>query len=349
MRLLYLYPWPVEESLRKYSAGSIASDRLYGLIELRKRGFSVDCATMHTNGPFKKWIGRINRMFGLNIVNPKTLLKLLPYDTIIVKDGYSTLMTLACFLVRKRIVYVDALFRIPQNPLRKFLCYINIRLASGTVVYSKTQMKIWAQLFTVPSRRLKVMPYCMDVSFYAANASHPYAAKPYILSVGRDIGRDYPTLTEAVKGLDIHVKIVSLRHLLGDNDACGANVELLEYIPDEILFKLYREAVLVVLPLKKWATQYPSGIRGLFEALHFGKCVIASRSPVLEEYFRNGDGVVYVAPENGAELRKAIQRLLDNPGDRSRLENRAAGIIQKKYNMDVFADRLGRYLQSLAE
>ena len=65
--------------------------------------------------------------------------------------------------------------------------------------------------------------------------------------------------------------------------------------------------------MRKWATAYSSGNRALLETMAMGKCVIATSSPPLEEYARDGEGMLYVEPEDHHDLRKKMELLLGNP------------------------------------
>jgi len=330
-------------------AGELPSDRFYGLIELQKLGYDASFKDIRPQGPFSKLLRSINIRYGLKLPDLKTLLILPKYDVIVVKDNFSTLLTIACRIFNKKIVYVDALFSIPRNILRKIVIKINLHFSSGIVLYSRKQMELWSKLLNVPSSRFKVLPYTIDVSFYKNSISGKTTYEPFVLSVGRDQARDYSTLVEAMDGLGVNLKIVSLHYLLKDINLNNTWFELLEYISYERLFQLYTEALFVVLPIKKWGTEYPSGIRGLLEALELGKGVIASRSLLLEEYVRQDEGVLYVEPENVKELRQKIMSLLENPDDRIRLETRGREVVKKNYNMDVFAIAFGNYLSSLFE
>ncbi len=349
MRILYIYPHPMEGKIQRVMAGEIPSDSFYGLIELQKYGYEVSFSDSRYQGWLAQLTQFINNKTGFNLVNFKTLLNLCNNDVIVVKDRFSTLLTVACRVLNKKIVYVDALFLVPRNKIRKLIYKLNLMLSDGIVVFSKKQKELWSELFNIPPDRFKVIPYAIDVSFYKPLDDNKNKYEPFVLSVGRDQARDYKTLVDAMRGLGVKLKIVSLPYLLKDVDLSNPSLALLEYIPYEELFELYAKAILVVIPLKKWGLVYPSGIRGLLEAKAFCKNVIASHSPILEEYLNKDDGVYYVDPEDVSGLRKKIVNLLENPKGRGSNEAMGREMVEKNYNLVEFATSFGDYIKSPLE
>ena len=160
------------------------------------------------------------------------------------------------------------------------------------------------------------------------------------------MGRDFGTLLAAMDGLNIDLKLVTLPYLLDGLDTARPWVEVLQRLPYDELFRLYAGALLIALPLKGGLT-YPSGIRGLLEAMALGCPTVATRTPVLEEYARAGDGVAYVTAEDVGQLRATIQRLAADTDERTRLAGQGSELVRTRYNMDVFGRALESYLQTL--
>lgn len=349
MRILYLYLNPSEETLRQILADKIPSNHLCGLVELQRLGYNVSFKDSRPQGPLRKLTRFINEKLGFNLKDFKTILSLRNYDVIVVKGAFSTSVTIACRLFNKKIVYLDTLFRLPRNLLRKIIYKINIHLSNGSIVYSRSQMELCSKLFNVPPTRLKLIHFAIDVPFFKRSNSFKIDLEPFVLSVGRDLARDYWTLVEAMNGLGVGLKIVTLPYLLKDVSLNNPYIEVLENLTYERLFQLYAEALFVVIPLKKWGTAYSSGTTSLLEAKALGKGVIATYSKPLAEYLGQGEGVLYVEPENVKKLREKIMSLLENPDDRIRLETRGNEVVKNNYNMDVFAIAFGNYLSSLFE
>lgn len=347
MRILYFYPHPMKKELQSVMAGTAPSDRMYGLIELQRRGHEVSLTDSRFQGVFAKLVTWLKKIYNVNLIDYGSLRMLRAYDVIVVKDDFSTLLTIACRVFRKKIVYVDALFDIPKKVLLQKICKLNIKLSDGIVVYSKRQIEQWSHLLNIPSTRFKALPYTIDVPFYRYSYHKEKITEPYILSVGRDLGRDFKTLVEAMEGLGLRLKIVTLPYLLRGVYLNQPWLEILQNVTYERLFQLYAEALFVVIPLKK-GVMYPSGIRSLLEAMALGKSIISTYSPVLEEYAKNGEGVLYVEPENCIELRNKIEDLGKDPDYCVRVGKKGQERVQK-YNMDVYTNAFEDYLTVLSE
>lgn len=344
MRILYLYPHQMGDEFSLVQKGESPSDRMYGLIELRKLGHEVDFSDGRFEGQLGKLVKWLRRNIGLNFCDLKTLMKITKYDVIIMKDDFSTVITVTCRLLNIKIVYLDALFVFPQRWWKILACRINLRLADGIIAYSTKQIDLWSKKFDFDPKKLKTLPYTIDVSFYKAPLCDINCTRPYILTVGRDMGRDFGTLVESMKGLGMGLKIVTLPYTLKNVNVVHSWIEVLNNIPYKDMFRLYAGAMLVVIPLKRNAVMYPSGIRGMLEAMALSKALICSYSPVLEEYAKEGEGVIYVEPENIAALRGKLQDLLSNPQRLAELGKKGKDKVRDNYNMDAFAIPFEQYV-----
>lgn len=350
MKVLYLFPDAREKLLERIIKGEAPTDRVYGLCELDGLGVDVCLYDSRPKGLLGHILNYFNKSGYVNIKSVSVLLKLTKCDVVVVvNDRFSTILTLVCKLSNTKIVYMDALFRRPKN-LVKILCYkFNVCMSDVVILYSNYQVLNWSRFLNVGKSKFKVLPYTIDTDFY--KATHNYNGdrdtKPFILSVGRDQARDYGTLVEAMDGLGVNLKIVSLPYLLKGIDTNKPWIEVLESIPYAELFELYSKALLVVLPLKQWGAEYPSGIRGLLEAKAFGKMIVASYSPILDEYFPQSSSLCYVVPENVAELRHRIGSLIHTIGSVACTLSEDNEILNTKYSMDAFAVKFKELLNGL--
>jgi glycosyltransferase involved in cell wall biosynthesis len=137
-----------------------------------------------------------------------------------------------------------------------------------------------------------------------------------ILSLGRDMHRDWDTLIQAIKPcVSCHLRIAAAQHmprLTGRPD----NVELVKASTAKEVFDLYAWADVVVLPLR--TNLHASGITVMAEAALSGVPVIASDTGGLRSYF-SGEEVRYVPVGDISALRHAIQELADDDDLRFRL------------------------------
>jgi glycosyltransferase involved in cell wall biosynthesis len=345
MRILYLYPGPIAAELEKVRVGESPGDRLYGLRELRAYGHQVDVADSRFEGRTGRVIRRL-RSRGVYVSDLTTFERIRHYDVVVVKDNFSTALSLAGRALGAKLVYVDAMFQFPRRSWKHGLNRVNLALARGLVAYSRTQIAQWAERYGVPIERFTFLPYTIDTGFYTPVPA-PAVERPYVLSVGRDMGRNFKTLVDAMDGLGLDLRLVTLPHLLGGIPRDRPWIDVRQRVSYAELFELYAGAQLAVVPLKGGLT-YPSGVRGLLEAMALGCPAISTRTAVLEEYARDGDGVAYVEADDVAGMREAIRRLSGDPGARAAMAGRGLELVRQRYHMDVFARGLERLLVDVA-
>ena len=137
-----------------------------------------------------------------------------------------------------------------------------------------------------------------------------------VLSLGRDMHRDWDTLIQAIKPCgDWHLRIAATQNTPRLRERTGT-IELVKAITAREVFDLYAWADIVVLPLR--ANMHASGITVLAEAALSGVPVIASDTGGLRSYF-SGREVKYVPVGDFLALRHAIRALADDDNLRFRL------------------------------
>jgi glycosyltransferase involved in cell wall biosynthesis len=343
LRILYFFPRAAGHELPQVQRGEIPSDRFYGLWELRRYGHDVDVADGRFHGVWSRILRPLRRL-GINACDPRTLALLRRYDVILVKDEFSELLTLACRTLGVKLVYLDAMFEPPRRRWKAAAARAHLGYADGTIAYSKTQIALWAARYRIPEAKFQFLPYTLDMSFYKPLGEVP-PRRPYVLAVGRDAGRQFSTLVDAMEGLGIELKIVTVPYLLNRVSVDRSWIEVRQHVSYAELFQLYAGAALTAIPLKRSVT-YPSGVRGMLEAMAVGRAVVSSHTPVLKEYAADGDGVLYAEPENPSDLRRQIMRVMQDAGLRQQLQERGL-TIAGQFGMDVFARGLESYLTQL--
>src|SRR5207237_4762282 len=131
--------------------------------------------------------------------------------------------------------------------------------------------------------------------------------EPYVLTVGKDLSRDFATFVEAVRELGVRAELaVYPRNLEGIELPPNARARVVG--PAE-LRDLYAGAACVVLPQRRPEYAYGSeggGLTALLEALAMAKPVVASDRPILNDYVADGETALLVPPEDAAALREAV-------------------------------------------
>lgn len=187
------------------------------------------------------------------------------------------------------------------------------RRADRIVAVSRAQTEFLRRELGMPADRALTLCDQTDVAFFTP-APRVDAARPVIMSIGLE-KRDYRTLADATRDLDVDVRISGF-----STDAVATQKAFPDVLPDNMtrsfydwpdLLALYRSASVVAVSL--YPNRYAAGIQGLLEATACGRPVVVTRTEGLAEYLDRPDLVTSVAPGDAAAMRAAIEAKLANP------------------------------------
>jgi glycosyltransferase involved in cell wall biosynthesis len=159
----------------------------------------------------------------------------------------------------------------------------------------------------------------------------------FVFSVGSE-QRDYATLIEAVRPLDVPVVIVPSsvwvrRSAVEDN--LPANVDMQADLTFAALRRLYERASVVVVSVRP-GVRYAAGVNGVLEGMAMGKPVVVSRTPGLEGYVDDGETGRWVPPADPGALRQTLLELLGDPAERRRLALNGRRVIDSGRNLETY-------------
>jgi glycosyltransferase involved in cell wall biosynthesis len=217
-------------------------------------------------------------------------------------------------------------------------CYIS---------YCTAQTAFVRDAFGVPESRIAQTPFMVDTKFFDIGRV-PAARQRMICSAGLE-RRDYPTLMDAVDGLDVRVVIAaaspwSKQHDSSAGRALPENVEVRRLNLFE-LRQLYSEAAFVVMPLVD--VDFQAGITTILEAMSMGHAVVCTRTPGQTDTIIDGETGVYVPPGDAAAMRGAIEWLLDDEREAGRLGRNAREWAVARADIEVYAVHLGRIVDAV--
>ena len=206
------------------------------------------------------------------------------------------------------------------------------------VVYSSRQRDLIVAALSYPSDRIVLSPFMVDTTFFAPTPS-TRPARRMICSAGLEF-RDYPTMVEAVRDLDVEVILAaaspwSKRRDVSGDVAIPANVTV-DRFGFADLRTLYASAEFVVVPLVD--TDFQAGITTILEAMAMGKAVICTRTRGQVDVIVDGSTGIYVPPGDTSALRTAIERLLDDHDLAARLGSAARTWAVAEADIETYAD-----------
>jgi len=199
--------------------------------------------------------------------------------------------------------------------------------------YSRHQMLFLQRVLGIPASRTRFIRLCVDTDYFTPQ----HGTDDYVLSVGRDQGRDYHTLLHAFKNIDGQLQIVSGQSNLQGEEALR-NVRATIEIPYASLRNMYRCAKFIVLPVRNY--QSLSGQTVLLESFAMGKAVIATKCWGTEDYIVDGKTGFFVPAGDEVELRKNIQYLLEEPEVAESVGKRARPFVERECGLETHSKNL---------
>ncbi|WP_419900105.1 glycosyltransferase [Roseomonas sp. USHLN139] len=206
--------------------------------------------------------------------------------------------------------------------LKMRLARLGLQAVDCIVVHSRQEIATYAKSFGLPEDRFTFVPFSVNVLHPTVEED---AEKPFLLAMG-SANRDYASLFEAVRGLDIPLLVVAGAHAVEGLDL-PSNVEVRAGLTLEECHVLAQRARLSLVPVANvWSA---SGQVTFIEAMMFARPVITTRSIGSADYVVDGENGVLVPPADPAALRAAILALWDDAETRTRL-----GANARQYALD---------------
>ena len=214
-----------------------------------------------------------------------------------------------------------------------------LRRAWGVIVNSRGEIDLLTRRFGVPPERVRFV-------YYHTNIIEPDLVEGrsgVVFAGGRNF-RDYETLVDAVRDLDLDSVIVCGRNHLLAGDTPD-RVRIRREIPYAEYLEELRQASIVVVPLS--TETVPAGQVAILEGMALGKPVVTTRGIGTVDYVRDGiDGLLY-ARGDAADLRRCIVTLAGDSSMRSRMGVAALASVQSDLTFDRHVEATIGALRSL--
>lgn len=234
-----------------------------------------------------------------------------------------------------------------SSAARRRLLHASLQAASSVVCLGESQREELLEVTGVDEARARTAVFGMDERFFAAS---PLPEDGYVLSVGRDLARDYATLAAAVDGLDARVVVVAEeRNVAGLR--LPANVELRRGLSYVELRELYAGAACVVIPTRRDGYPYgseASGLTAFLEASACGRPVVASERAILRDYVEPERTGLLAPPEEPEALRAALEGALGDRVLATELGGAARAAVEERFTTRHFAERLAPLIREAA-
>ncbi len=323
------------------------------------------------NGP--RWI---RRLAGPHIRHAWIAAKRARKYDVVFADGEHVGLPLLLFLAVRlnRNQRVVILGHFMDRRWKQLLIRLGTRLVPGGtfVLHSAVQARI-TKSCARGSWDVVTLPYQVDTEFWQAGVA-PANDRVTVVSAGRE-HRDYDTLAQAVRGLDIDVQVAAGSHWARADAGAAQLPPNVTFLDRTLSFAdlrtLYNGADIVVVPVHPVSNQ--SGVTTILEGMSMERPVIATATPGQREVLTGplasptncqsvptsdrgpqaiglppdpGATGIYVNPGDAAGLRAAIQKLAADPGLRARLGNAGRASVERNFRVEQFAERFAAVIRA---
>lgn len=263
------------------------------------------------------------------------------FDVII---SWSDMHALALAAIQKimhsSVPHVALMFWISKPKKASILKYVYPQI-STIILWTSAHRDFAINRLGVPPEKIKFITYYVDQKFFRPMPRET----DMICSVGVEM-RDYPTLIEAMRGLDIKchiaagktrgflqdtVKAIYREHSLPPNLTVGL-------IPFSELRNLYARSRFVVIPLLP--TDSDNGLTSILEAMAMGKAVICSRTVGQVDVIIDGKTGIFVPQGDPLALRESIKYLWEHPEVAEQMGREGRKRIEEKFTWDQFVENI---------
>ena len=315
-----------------------------------------------------RWGKLFEKLFGINFLLAYVCFQLRHKYRVIFTDGEQVGIPLAIFLKyfgRKSSdkteeeraaahLMIVHILSVPKKQI--FFDYLGIHTHVDVFfVYSTWQKTFIEERWGVEPERVVWTPFMVDGEFFSPNAvledirpklNLNYPGLPLICAIGLEF-RDYPTLVEAVDGLDVQVVIAAGSPWSKRDDTTDGY-----QIPDNVLVQrfsqfelraLYAASEFVVMPL--YHVDFQAGVTAILEAMAMGKAVVCTSTPGQTDCITHDENGYYVPPEDPQTLRIAINYLANNPEEAKRMGQRGRDRIENEMSLKWYVRRFEQYVR----
>jgi glycosyltransferase involved in cell wall biosynthesis len=345
MKATFIYPNSRRELLAEVERGEAPDSTLFGANFLDEHGIDVD---FHDPVLTRLRASSLSRLtWNLREVTA-------PYElgrTDVVFTPLAAFLPLAARARRLPVVVINYGLNLiwrRASSARRAILRRSLRAAARIVCLGTSQRDELVDLASLDPGRVHCMVLPVDERFFEPRDA---ADGRVVLTVGKDLARDYRTFATAVGTLDVDAELaVHPRNLEGL--ALPGNAHVRGIVPFGPLRDLYARAACVVVPQRRDTYLYGSeggGLTAVLEAMAMGKPIVASERAILRDYVDDGVEALLVPPEDPPALREAIDRVLSDGELARRLGAAARARIELAHTSRGFAARLAPLLRSVVE
>lgn len=311
--------------------------------------FQISRSARDIFGGYGKFLGYYPHYLGAAI---KAFLRLSAYDIVVAYHGKNGVpLALLRALTGRRTPKLVILNFTVRGPIENLPWLLRFAMRGVDCVTYPTQgeMAHSNSVLRMPLHKVRIVPPAyvpieyVDRYIRPAVSSNPQEGE-YIMASGRSF-RDYATLLEAVRDLDVKL-VINTRPFCLRGLNVPDNVQVNDLLPIPEYFRLLANAQFVVVPLQD--VDHGSGESHLGQIMAAGKAVVLTQNPSAEELVRDGETGIVVKAGDVRGMRNAIEYLLQHPGVARQMGESAYRLYEEKYTFGRYARDVVSLLRELS-
>jgi len=242
-----------------------------------------------------------------------------------------------CFLQR---CTKGSAFKSAVNTLEMYLHHKILHIYDGINIYISPSNFLKSKVEEMGFKHEVVyLPNFVDIDTFHPSYESQEESIVYIGRLSHEKGIE--TLMEAVKGIDVKLKIIGdgplTESLLNKskNDKIR-NIEFMGYKKGEDLQNEIKKSIFMIIP----SECYENNPRTVIEAFALGKPVVGARIGGIPELVRDGETGITFEAWNVNDLRDKIQLMLQNRGRLQEMGKKAREFVEKEMNPETHYEKL---------
>ena len=359
MKILMVNDYPLDSYYTKWKEGLVASQQLWGKVELDKEeGFELIIL------PHQKYsfLDKIGDRMRIEHFDQQIRALLVKNDIDIIYAPFAAATT-KFLLILKFLGIINtpivAMIHYPllgSNSNNKLVKKMGKRLMKGfdrmLFISQSIQLDNINAFSLTPEeyeKRFVHLNWGAETSFYAnTGSSNHVEGEKYFISSGQT-DRDFDTLIEAFRHLDCKLKIYAKENYKPKTKDIPKNVEIHTTVnSSKEIIDLYKNsiAVLICYKIRQKSTL---GLTVLLDSMAIGKPVIMTENSFIDiDIEKEGMGY-WVAEGDVQGWVSRIKQLIESPEKCEEMGKNAFQLHKNKYNMDIFGSSLKSVFQDLSK
>jgi glycosyltransferase involved in cell wall biosynthesis len=274
------------------------------------------------------------------------------YDVIITwSEARAVLFALLLKITGSKTPHVSLMYWMSKPKQAALLKHVHSHMHK-IVTWSSVQRTFAIEQLGVAPEKIILVKHPVDQKFW-----RPMNAQmDTICAVGSE-NRDYATLIEAMRGVDIpcHIAAKDIRIVEQHRATTVDAAAFLGTLPQNVtvgqrpylaLRQLYARSRFTVVPLLPSDTD--NGISTILESMAMGKAVICSRTTGQVDAIEEGKTGIFVPQGDAKSLRDAIVYLWNNPEVAVRMGEEGRKYIEQHHTLDKFCNDVRAVVENVA-